>query len=781
MGMIGRWISRLLASVMIIAVLLAGGLWFFLKGSLAQLDGQARGTGLSSLVTVTRDANGVPSIAGQNRADVAFATGYVHGQERFFQMDLLRRSAAGELAEIIGPVALPVDRDHRFHRFRARAEAALLTASDEDRLLLQRYSDGVNAGLQALSTRPADYLLTLTKPRPWTPADSLLVSWAIYFDLQGDLESREWARGWLKDHLTAEQFTFLLPDSSAWDAPLDGPSPSPTLSAPGVAPTWWTKPAEGKQTLRSDDRIFGSNNWAIAGSRSANGRAIIANDMHLSINLPPIWYRVLLSFRDEQNTAHNIVGVSLPGTPLVVVGSNGHVAWGFTNAAGDWLALERLDRDTEHSGQVKIGDDWITPSVTVETILVKDQPAEKLVIRETELGPLREKDGQIYAVHWIAQLPGAVNFGLRQLESAATADAALKIGAAAGLPALNMLAGDEQGHIGWTIAGPMPDRDSAGGPWRTLLPAAQHPRILDPASGQLQTANSRQLIGSGSAEIGDGGFDLGARTRQIRDDLQALGTAIDSKAAYGVALDDRALFIDGWRQRALAVLDDSAVAGYPQRAEFKRLLSESWDNQASTGSVGYRLARGFLYALYDECFVSLNDQLGKLDNGASYRLVTHRWPVVIEALLTQKPASWLPAGRKDWRDVQLAAIDKTIASLTEGGAKLADASWGQRNRANIAHPFAKFLPLLRPYLSAPPDMLAGDSNMPRVAAPSFGPSERLTVAPGKEEEGIFNMPGGESGHPLSPFYLAGHEDWVKARPTPLLPGAPKYGLVLTPG
>jgi penicillin amidase len=344
-----------------------------------------------------------------------------------------------------------------------------------------------------------------------------------------------------------------------------------------------------------------------------------------------------------------------------------------------------------------------------------------------------------------------------------------------------MLAGDDQGHIGWTIAGPMPERQPAGTPWRTLLAPADHPHILDPASGQLQTANSRQLIGAGSAAIGDGGFDLGARTRQIRDDVQALGSAVDVKAAYGVVLDDRALFLEGWRQRALAVLDDTAVAGYPQRAEFKRLLTSSWDNEASVSSVGYRLARGFLYALYDECFVSLNDSLGKLDEGASYRLANHRWPVVIETLLTQKPAAWLPAGRKDWRDVQLAAIDKTIANLTEGGAALADASWGERNRANIANIFAKFLPLLRPYLSAPADMLAGDSSMPRVAAPSFGPSERLTVAPGKEEEGIFNMPGGESGHPLSPFYLAGHEDWVKARPAPLLPGAPKYGLVLTPG
>jgi penicillin amidase len=794
MGWILRWLGRLLALAVVGGLALGIGLWMFLRGSLAQLDGQTTGRGLSSLVAVTRDDNGVPNIAGQTRADVAFATGFVHAQERFFQMDLLRRMPAGELAELFGAKALPADRQHRFYRLRARAEAAVKTASAEERQLLERYSDGVNAGLKALKARPVEYLASLSKPRPWTAADCLLVVWAMYFDLQGQQEAREWSRGWLKDHVSPEQLAFLLPEATAWDAPLDGPSPNPALAAPEAAPDWWGRPAAGKLGSIDGDEMFGSNNWAVAGSRTADGRAILENDMHLGISLPPTWYRAQLTFHDSDNAIRSVVGVTLPGTPSLVVGSNGHVAWGFTNSYGDWLDLLRLDQDNQHPGQVKIGDEWVTPAVAEETIAVKGAAADKLLVHETPLGPLREVDGQAYAVHWMALMPGAVSLALAQLETAPTVEAALDIGNRAGMPAQNMVAADDQGHIGWTISGPMPERGRPGPEtgfplepaqaemsWKSLLPPERHPRIVDPAGGQLQTANSRQLMGSGGAEIGDGGFDLGARTRQIRDDLRELGSGVDVKSAYGVALDDRAVFLEGWRARALLVLDEAAVNGYPQRAEFKRLLGEGWDGHASVNSVGYRLARGFLYALYDECFATLNESLAKLDRGASYRTATRRWPVVIEALLKQQPAAWLPPGRKDWRDVQLAAIDKTIASLTEGGAKLKDASWGKRNRAYIVHPFAKLIPALKPFLAAPEDMLPGDEHMPRVAGPDFGASERLTVAPGKESEGILNRPGGQSGHPLSPFFLAGHADWVQGKPTPLLPGAAKYGLVLTPG
>jgi penicillin amidase len=266
----------------------------------------------------------------------------------------------------------------------------------------------------------------------------------------------------------------------------------------------------------------------------------------------------------------------------------------------------------------------------------------------------------------------------------------------------------------------------------------------------------------------------------VRDDLLALPPETDVQASYAVELDDRALFMTTWRDRALAVLDSAAVADHPDRAEFKRLLTESWDGHASVGSVGYRLTRGWLYALYDESFVGLDDKLATLGQGATYREATRRWPVVIARLLETQPAGWLPAGRKDWRDVQLAAIDKTIAALTSGGRKLSDATWGSRNTADVAHPFAKFVPLIKSRLTAPADQMPGDSHMPRVSAPDFGQSERLVVTPGKEEEGLFNLPGGQSGHPLSPFFLAEFENWAQGKPEPLMPGVPKYGLVLTP-
>src|SRR5579859_7059658 len=413
MGFIGRWFVRLLATIILVGLLAAGGGWLFLKGSLAQLDGQATGPGLSAIVTVTRDNQGVPTITGQTRGDVAFAMGFVHGQDRFFQMDLMRRVAAGELAELVGPAALPVDRDHRFHRFRARAVAAYQAASPEDRALLDRYAAGVNAGLNALTTRPADYLLTMTKPRPWAPEDSLLVNWAMYFDLQGDLELRKWERGWIKDHATPDQLAFLLPDASGWDAPLDAPSPGTDLKVPETAPDWWNPPAapETKASALDKDDVWGSNNWALSGSRTKGGHALLANDMHLGLRLPPVWYRMMILYSDGQGGQRKVIGVTLPGAPIFPTGSNTHVAWGATNAAGDWLDIIRLDQDSAHPGQVKLGEEWITPTVAEETIAVKGAEAEKLLVKETPLGPLREKDGQLYAIHWLAGDPKAASLG----------------------------------------------------------------------------------------------------------------------------------------------------------------------------------------------------------------------------------------------------------------------------------------------------------------------------------------------------------------------------------
>ncbi len=791
------WTLRGVAGLVALIVLALAAGWLYLRASLAQFDGERRAPGVHAAVTVARDAAGVPLISGASRADVAYATGFVHAQERFFQMDLLRRTAAGELAELFGARALPLDRSRRLHRFRARAQLALARLPAGERALLERYVAGVNDGLGALRAKPFEYALTGTEARPWSAADSLLVIWAMYIDLQGNQEPRELARGWLRAHSDPAQLAFLLPEASRWDAALDagaGVAPPGEAPLPPRAPAWWG--AAPRQPAQLAGAAFvdsvGSNNYAVAGSRSASGAAIVADDMHLGLQLPNIWYRVALRFPDPKGGQRRLVGVSLPGAPpTIIAGSNGQVAWAFTNSYADLVDLVPLGLDAARPGQVRLPGGWETPASHVEMIAVKGADAERVVVRETSLGPIREAGGRQYAVRWIAHDPAAINLNHLKLETAGSVDEALAIAAIDGIPAQNFVAGDAAGNIGWTIAGLLPQRTTAvlattfpleeGVPtWNAPLAPQRYPRVLNPADGQITTANSRQLMGEGADLIGDGGFDLGARNRQLADGLRALGPQLDVRRAASAALDDRALFIGRWRERALRALDPQALRGQPQRAEFRRLLETSWDGHASVGSVGYRLARNYMWALNELLFGRVNKELAALDPKATLASATTRWPEVLARLLDARPAGWLPPGYRDWRAVELAAVDRVIQDLTQDGQALAQATWGKRNTAAIAHPISIAVPALAPLLGAPPDQLPGDSNMPRVAGPKFGQSERMTVSPGREEEGLYNMPGGQSGHPLSPFFLAGHKEWVEAKPVPLLPGTAKYSLKFVP-
>ncbi len=786
---------RILFTLLALVVLAFVGVWLYVRASLPMLDGSVQSSSLGSSVTVARDARGVPLISGTDRNDIAFATGFVHAQERFFQMDLLRRVGGGELAELFGARALDVDRMRRLHRFRARAEVALAAMTSDERRFLDRYVAGVNQGLNALGAHPFEYRLIGVKPRPWQAADSLLVVCAMYFDLQGSLLPRELARGWLQENTTAEQLAFLLPESSAWDATLDGGAiAAPPAPVPANAPAWWGRPQQpGGKLVASADVIdaVGSNNWAIAGSRSSNGAAIISDDMHLGLQLPNIWYRLAIQLTGEGGKLRRTVGVTLPGAPpVVIVGSNGRVAWGFTNSYGDYLDLVTLGQDPARPGQVRTPAGWETPAVHMETILVKGEPAVTLVVRETSFGPVRERAGKVHALHWLAHRSGALNLHPKKLETADTLDAVLDIANTVGIPQQNFVAGDDQGNIGWTIAGMLPRRTQPGmgatfplpldgtqSSFDGTLAPGENPRLVNPAEGQLSSANSRQLRGEGSLLIGDGGFDIGARHRQVRDGLLALGAKTDVGGAYSVALDDRALFIAPWRERAIRVLDVAALEGKPLRAQFLEQLRNGWTGRASVDSAGYRLARQFMWSMHDLLYDRANGEVAQLEGKATMALANPRWSAVVGRLLDEQPAAWLPPGHADWRQAQLAAVDRAIVELTGDGTTLAGATWGKRNTAAIAHPITQGVPILKRWLAAPGDQLAGDAHMPRVAGDKLGQSQRMTVTPGREEEGIFNMPGGQSGHPLSPYFLAGHEDWVKGTRTPLLPGVAKHMLV----
>jgi penicillin G amidase len=786
-----RFAGWLMAIMLVLAAVVAiGGTagWLILRASLPILDGRVRGNGLSATVTVDRDALGVPTISGVDRGDLAYATGFLHAQDRFFQMDLLRRAAAGELSELLGPAGLDLDRRHRLHRFRNRALAALAAAPADERRLVELYTRGVNDGLSALSIRPFEYLLLGTTPSSWRLEDSALVAYAMYFDLQyRELDSIV-SRAILRERMADDMFTFLLPNASHWDAPLDRAT-SPTVDMPGLPTTkpTWLGPSALQIERAEGDTISGSNSWAVAGRYSKRGAALVANDMHLGLRLPNVWYRLSLVYPDAGGNRRRVTGVTLPGTPAIIVGSNGRVAWGLTNSAGSYLDLVSLDADTMQSLRYEVANGRSEQAQRqVERIAVKGAPAVDLPVVETRWGPAIQVGKKVYAVHWVAHEPNAVNLHLLQMEDADNASAAMRVGQSSGIPTQNLVVADADGHIGWTLAGPLPRRASASDDlpvdghqyrsWSGYLAPEEYPAKLDPQLGRLWTANNRQLASPDQDKIGGSAADMGARASQIRDDLLARED-FDERAMLAIQLDDRALWIEFWRHLLLDALDEAAPAGHPQRAEFKRLVAQ-WNGRADADAAGYALVRSFYWSMYEAWFGDLDAELQRTYQTASYRAASGRVEPVMEILAHKR--AWVPPGMADWQAFVLDRIDAVIGQATQNGASLEKVAWGLVNRAAIAHPMARFVPWLGGWLAAPADPLPGDIYMPRVQGPAFGASERIVVAPGHEDTGIFHMPGGQSGHPLSPFFLAGHEAWVRGESTPFLPGPAVRHLVIEP-
>jgi penicillin amidase len=785
------------AGVLSIVIVACAGAWWAMHASLPELDGNVHAAGLASPATIERDAQGSVTITASNRLDLAYATGYAHGQDRYFQMDLLRRVAAGEVAALIGPQAIAVDRRNRMHRFRARAHDAYMALPAGQRELLQGYADGVNAALDALPVWPFEYGVLGVRPRPWRPEDTLLAVYAMYLDLQSGELNRVLSRGFLRDTVSPDMLAFLTPPASAMDAPLDGVAMSfPPLRVPRARPDWLDAAARGTsgaaQAAGIDEgTAVGSNAFAVAGSHGRDGAAIVANDMHLGLRLPNIWYRLTLVLQGAG--ARRISGVSLPGTPVVVAGSNGDVAWGFTNSYGHFMDLIRLQRDPDDPRRYRGPQgEWETAEEHDEWIQVKGGAPVRRPVLDTRWGPILTVGDASYAVDWMAYRPDAADLGLMGMETANDVNAALRVAQTSGIPTQNILVADRRGHIGWTLAGPLqvamqgadgyPVDAAHATAASTRLPPQDYPRVVDPPSGRLWSGNSTQ---SGDAalqrKIGDGGADVGLRGTQIRDGLFARDK-LDEQALLAIQLDDRALWLMFWRQLALDTLDAGALAQHADRAAFRRILLE-WNGRADPGQAGYTLVHDFRETLYGAWFAGLDERLAArapdLAPGISVGRASSRLEAVMRELVRER--AWVPARYDGWRAFMLAAIDETIARNRPRGAALEDARWGDHNVLKVGHPFAGVLPgPLSELLSAPARPMAGDTNMPRVQKPSFGASERFVVAPGKEAQGVLEMPGGASGHPMSPFFLAGHENWVNGAASPFLPGTAAHRLTLQP-
>ena len=777
-------LSWLFALLLLLILICSASLYLFLRGSLPDYNGRYQAA-VADPVTLARDALGYLVIRATERTDAAYALGFAHAQERFFQMDVSRRFAAGELSALFGLRALAQDQQQRPHLFRRRAEQLLTTLPADELQLLAAYSRGVNEGLASLARPPFEYSLLKAEPETWLEADTLLVIYSMYLDLQGKAGRDEYAMTKLSAALPADWYQFLQQHSADWQAAIDQSRVNAVPVPDSPYPAILRQQLSCSHCAVKDATDLGSNNFAVAGSATPHGAAILADDMHLSQRVPGIWYKVQLNWQ-QQGQSRQVTGLSLPGTPAIVVGSNGYIAWGFTNTTADWHDLVKVTL-SEDQQQYQSPQGWQDVKHYQEQIHIKDAPTEQLTVLYTEWGPLLPfPDEQPYALRWIAHQPYAVNFNLRQLEVTTGAAEALALAPTIGIPAQNLLVADAAGNIGWTVFGPIPERQVADWDtaqvwhqgsnfWGEILPADAYPSILNPDSGHLWSANARTIGGDAYRLIGNGGYDLGARGHQIASSLQQLSDA-DENALHSIQLDHRAMLLSRWQQLLLTELSP-ALAEETGLSDFRQYIAESSD-YAAPDAIGYTLLRQFRLSMLELTFApvaALLEQAGARSSDLKYSMETPFW-----LLWQQQRQDTLPASYSSWQDLLLSAAQDSQQKILAQYGSLQQANWGKRNSARIEHPLASAIPLLGRWLNMPVTPLAGDSHMPRVQHAAFGQSQRMVVAPGQEQNGILVIPAGQSGHPLSPFYRADHRYWQAAIALPFLPGPEKYQQQLLP-
>ncbi len=782
-----RWLIIVsgLSALLLAGVALSYHLRF--RASLPILVGEVALPGLDNEVSIVRDAMGVPTLRARSERDLVAASGWLHAQDRFFQMDLLRRAAAGELSALFGERMLEADRNARLYQFRKRAQAILARADEAERALLQTYADGVNCGLAALGAAPFEHVALGLEPEPWRPEDTVLVVMALFLQSEGSDLRRESSYATLYATLPTPFAEFLTRGGSDYETPLAGEALAvPTIPGPEVFRV--DHAAGGANEHQAEPAPNpGSNAWAVAGSRSAHGGALLANDMHLQLALPNIWYRARTE-REENGRVFTLTGVMLPGVPGIIVGSNGKVAWGFTAARIDSLDLVTIETT---DGKTYLGPDGPTAfTVETETIAINGGASETLEIRKTVWGPVVDQDWRArpLSLLWTALEEHAFNLAHLGLDRVENVGEALDLANRIAMPTQNFLCADITGAIGWTLIGLVPARRGYDGlvpvphsdpkhSWEGLLAPAAMPRLIGHEQGFLWSANHRQLGGEQAALLGDGGFDVAARARQIHDAL-AGNDHVSEADMLALQLETRAPFYDRWRALLLETLSAKDHATRPRWSEMREAVADPASQGAVVDSAGFRLVRSFRLDVAEILFGALTSKCAEVDADFDF-FQNNQYESALWELVEHRPAHLLPAAYPSWEALLAAAVDKTLTWFPTSDGPLSSQTWGRRNTFAIQHPLGS-LPLLGAWLNTPTASMPGDTHVPNYQNQAYGPSMRMVVSPGQEAQGIFHMPGGNSGHPYSPYYLAGHEDWLRGKPSPFLPGPEQHRLKLVP-
>lgn len=770
------------------------------RGSLPPLEGSFALEGLSAPAVLERDTLGIAVVRAASLRDAYRIQGYAHGQDRFFQMDLLRRFVAGELAALVGAEALNSDRDLRQFQYRTAAAGHLARLSPSERDDLVAYVEGVNAGLGSLKRKPPEYWLLRAAPEPWTEEDALLVY--LYFYIALSTHHREEANLYRMAQVLPEAWVdFLTPEMSRFDQPLLGLLDGDPRGGYTPQPIPGPEHLDLRAQMRSagaradvDDsravfRIFGdlveptpemlpggSNAWAV---RGFDGPALVAGDPHLAHQVPGVWYRVELHW--PEGVAR---GVSPPGLPGVFLGMTDHLGWGVTAAVVDQTDLIAVSADMP----IEAHREWIQ-------VLRGDSVAIEL--ERTAWGPVVHNG---LALRSPAYDPGGITLTHLALLERRTVAEAVEVARQIGGPTLGLVFGDAAGQTAWVVSGQIPRRvghtgrrvvefgvgASAGAEagaeagagaigWAGVRPEEERPVLMDPDVGYVFTANQRfaQLEVSESLSAY---WMPPMRARRLHALLE-VDARPEEPLHLSYQLDTRSLEHEQVRALVIELLAEGAGAGAGEGAgddpALQRLLNaaRTWDGDADVDDTAFAdlerarialrgAALGPLVALVAERFPDFRyTWLG--GHEAAYR--------VLEA----KPNHLLPPEWEDWE----AYLREALRAGLEGRPEV---EWGEINRARILHPFSGIHPWLDARLNLPDDRLPGWAGVLRAQQPSYGQSLRFVGRPGMPERAYLQLPGGQSGHFLSPFYQAGHRAWVEGTPGPLMAGPARAQLQFTP-
>lgn len=779
------------------AAALGGALWFYLaaRSALPQLDGALRTAGLSQPVTVTRDRIGVPHITAANLDDLYFAQGYVTAQDRLWQMDITRRYSAGEMSEILGEDLLEHDREQRVLGMSDLAERAAAALPARERAHLEAYARGVNAYIEARrDSLPMEFRVLRYAPRPWRPADSMLVSAhmskLLNFGTVEDLLAREKIAARIGPELAAD----LFPNSSWRDrppasmaAPVDfskpEPQETPSRGRPGVGRESPRAVKRAGTREPADDPVLvpGSNNWVISGAHTVSGKPLLSNDMHLPHEIPNIWYEAHLRcsgcVQREGEAADDldVAGVTLPGVPYVIVGHNRRIAWGFTNIGPTVtdLYIETFNR----AGEYQTPSGWKQPERRREIIHVKRKPDAVVDVTITRHGPIISSilpgETRTLALKWTLydlSSPAIPFFDVNTARNWEEFRQALRRFSG---PAQNVVYADVDGHIGYQAAGfipirapekngPAPDAGLVPVPgnndaneWLGYVPFDELPRVYDPPSGILATANGRMTPDGYRYTLA---HEWGApyRTERIYKVL-ASGKKFSSADMLALQTDVYSEFDRFCAQRFVYAVDHNRSVS--QRARQAADLMRAWDGQVRAESAAPAIVAA---ARRELTRMILQPKVG--DEWKKYRWYMRS--VAIENMLLRKPERWLPPNVTSWDDLLASAVEAAVANK-EAPRDLNSWRWGKEAPLFIEHPVFGRIPVLRRWAGPGRKEESGNGFTVKQVGRTFGPSERLTVDFSDLDQSTLNTVTGQSGNVFSPHFQDQWNAWYSGNTFPL--------------